>query len=151
MTDVSGINIEISEVHQIDTSDLTSNTLEDFTSIDVSENAIEDADSGNEMKMVGMFPKKRSLKRNTGKRQLQKHKTMLNALKQYKKTKTREENQPIDKLGRFRYNPEKVSFQEVEDELGEIYHRWTFLQVMLKVKKLFIWKVNHIVKNNLII
>ncbi len=124
MTDCSGINIEISEVHQIDTSVLTTNTLEDFTSIDVSENAIEDADSGNEMKMVGMFPKKRSLKRNTGKRQLQKHKTMLNALKQYKKTKTREENQPIDKVGRFRYNPEKVSFQEVEDELGEIYHSY---------------------------
>jgi len=124
MADTSGVNIEISEITQIDTSDLHNQSLEDFTSVDVSLNTLEEIDSDVEMKMVGMFPKKRSLKRNTGKRQLQKHKTMLNALKKYKKTKTKEENQPIDKLGRFRYNPEKVSFQEVEDELGEIYHSY---------------------------
>ena len=124
MADTSGVNIEISEITQVDTSDLNNQSLEDFTSVDVSLNTLEEIESDVEMKMVGMFPKKRSLKRNTGKKQLQKHKTMLNALKKYKKTKIKEENQPIDKLGRFRYNPEKVSFQEVEDELGEIYHSY---------------------------
>lgn len=124
MEDSSGVNIEISEITHVDTSDLNKESLEDFTSVDVSLNTLEEIESDVEMKMVGMFPKKRSLKRNTGRRQLQKHKTMLNALKKYKKTKIKEENQPIDKLGRFRYNPEKVSFQEVEDELGEIYHSY---------------------------
>lgn len=124
MEDSSGVNIEISEITHVDTSDLNRESLEDFTSVDVSLNTLEEIESDVEMKMVGMFPKKRSLKRNTGRRQLQKHKTMLNALKKYKKTKIKEENQPIDKLGRFRYNPEKVSFQEVEDELGEIYHSY---------------------------
>jgi len=38
MTDVSGVNIEISEICQIDTSDLNAKPLEDSTCIDVSDN-----------------------------------------------------------------------------------------------------------------
>ncbi len=113
MTDMSGVNIEISEITQVDTSDLNNQSLEDFTSVDVSLNTLEEIESDVEMKMVGMFPKKRSLKRNTGRRQLQKHKTMLNALKKYKKTKIKEENQPIDKLGRFRYKIVRARFRIV--------------------------------------
>ncbi len=124
MTDVSGVNIEISEICQIDTSDLNAKPLEDSTCIDVSDNAGSDDESSNETRLMGIFPKKHSLKKSYGKKQMRKHKTMLNALKKYKKTKTDEENQPIDKLGRFKYNPEKVSFQEVEEELGEIYHSY---------------------------
>ena len=101
MADASGVNIEISEIKQVDTSDLNNETLEDFTTVEV--NNTEDIESENDMKMIGMFPKKRSLKRNIGRKQLQKHKTMLNALKKYKKNKTKEENQPVDKLGRFKY------------------------------------------------
>ena len=125
MTDSSGINIEISEVPHIDTSDLNTETLEESAYIDVSDNTILEGDeSGGEMKLMGMFPKKRSLKKTSARRQMRKHKTMLNALKKYKREKTEEENQPIDKAGRFRYSPEKVSFQEVEEELGEIYHSY---------------------------
>ena len=36
MTDVSGVNIEISEITQVDTSDLNNQSLDNFTSIDVS-------------------------------------------------------------------------------------------------------------------
>ena len=143
------------KLHKLNTSDLNNQSLDNFTSIDVSIDN-DETESGSEMKMIGMFPKKRSLKRNTGKKQLQKHKTMLNALKKYKKIKTKEENQPIDKLGRFRYNPEKVTFQEVEDELGEIYHSYNeyfssamdILASYVKGQKLFIWKANLTVKNN---
>ena len=63
MTDTSGINIEISEVPHIDTSDLNTETLEESAYIDVSDNTILEGDeSGGEMKLMGMFPKKRSLK-----------------------------------------------------------------------------------------
>ena len=125
MTDSSGVDIEISEIPQIDTSDINTNALEESTYIDVSDNTILEGDeSGTEMKLMGMFPKKRSLKKTSARKQMRKHKTMLNALKKYKREKTEEENQPIDKAGRFRYNPEKVSFQEVEEELGEIYHSY---------------------------
>jgi len=125
MTDSSGVNIEIREIPQIDTSDLNTNTLEESTYLDVSDNIILEADeSGSEMQLMGMFPKKRSLKKSSARRQMRKHKTMLNALKKYKREKTEEESQPIDKAGRFRYSPGKVSFQEVEEELGEIYHSY---------------------------
>ena len=125
MTDSSGIDIEISEIPHIDTSDLNTKTLEESTYIDVSDNTvIEDDESESEMKLLGLFPKKRSLKKTSARKRMRKHKTMLNALKKYKREKTEEENQPIDKAGRFRYNPEKVSFQEVEEELGEIYHSY---------------------------
>ena len=125
MTDSSGVNIEIREIPQIDTSDLNTNTLEETTYLDVSDNIILEADeSGSEMQLMGMFPKKRSLKKTSARRQMRKHKTMLNALKKYKREKTEEESQPIDKAGRFRYSSGKVSFKEVEEELGEIYHSY---------------------------
>jgi len=42
MTDMSGVNIEISEITQVDTSDLNNQPLEDFTSIGVNINNIEE-------------------------------------------------------------------------------------------------------------
>ena len=60
MTDSSGVDIEISEIPQIDTSDINTNALEESTYIDVSDNTILEGDeSGTEMKLMGMFPKKR--------------------------------------------------------------------------------------------
>ena len=92
MTDSSGVDIEISEIPHIDTSDLNTNTLEESTYIDVSDNTVLEGDeSGSEMKLLGLFPKKRSLKKTSARKQMRKHKTMLNALKKYKREKTEEE------------------------------------------------------------
>jgi uncharacterized protein YutE (UPF0331/DUF86 family) len=75
------------------------------------------------VKMRGMYPSATG-SRKSGEKYLRRHKTMLNALKKYKKTKTQEECQPVDRNGNFRYNPNKITFQEVEHELGEIYHSY---------------------------
>ena len=58
------------------------------------------------------------------KTQLKNHKNMLSALKKYRKTERLKDNQPITCEGKFRFSPEKVSFQEVESELQEIYHSY---------------------------
>jgi len=117
MTDSSGVNIEIREIPQIDTSDLNTNTLEESTYLDVSDNIILEADeSGSEMQLMGMFPKKRSLKKSSARRQMRKHKTMLNALKKYKREKTEEESQPIDKV--------------ITVIMSIFLQQWTFWQVM---------------------
>ena len=58
------------------------------------------------------------------KNQFKSHKNMLSALKKYKKDKILKDNQPITSEGKFRFSPEKVSFQEVETELQEIYHSY---------------------------
>ena len=63
MTDASGVNIEISEICQIDTSDLNAKPLEESTCIDVSDNVGSDTESSNEMRLMGIFPKKHSLKK----------------------------------------------------------------------------------------
>ena len=58
------------------------------------------------------------------KNQFKSHKNMLSALKKYKKDKILKDNQPITSEGKFRFSPEKESFQEVETELQEIYHSY---------------------------
>ena len=65
-----------------------------------SDDAGSDDESSNETRLM-VFSKKTFFKKSYGKKQMRKHKTMLNALKKYKKLKTEEENQPIDKLGRL--------------------------------------------------
>lgn len=52
------------------------------------------------------------------------HKNVLSALKKYKKDTSMENNQPIDKNGKFRFNCEKVEFHQVEAELTNIYHSY---------------------------
>ena len=74
--------------------------------------------------MTGLFPTTSNSRKTHQTSHMKRHKVMLNALKKYKKNKNKEENQPIDKQGRFCFNSEKVSFQEVEHELGEIYHSY---------------------------
>ena len=72
-------------------------------------------------KLGGLFPiMANSRKSKHG--NIKKHKSILTALKKYKKNKSQEENQPIDKYGRFCFDSVKVNFKEVENELGEIYH-----------------------------
>ncbi len=72
-------------------------------------------------KIGGLFPTT-SNSRKAQHGRIKKHKTIITALKKYKKDKRQEDNQPIDKYGRFAFDPIKVSFQEVETELCEIYH-----------------------------
>ena len=55
---------------------------------------------------------------------IQRHTHIINALKDYKKEKNFIENQPIDKNGKFNFIPNKISFQEVEKELTDIYHSY---------------------------
>ena len=52
------------------------------------------------------------------------HKNVLSALKKYKKETSMENNQPFEKNGKFRFNCEKVNFNQVETELTNIYHNY---------------------------
>ena len=134
---MSQLEIEINDISNntddsppvIDTSDLDLNHLDDDTTIDVSGN--KNLKTSNEpeqflatTKMTGLFPTTSNSRKTHQTGHMKRHKVMLNALKKYKKNKSKEENQPIDKQGRFCFNSEKISFQEVEFELGEIYHSY---------------------------
>ena len=74
------------------------------------------------LKNISNRRKKR--KSTINKNQFKSHKNMLSALKKYKKDKILKDNQPMTPEGKFRFSPEKVSFQEVETELQEIYHSY---------------------------
>ena len=114
----------------IDTSDLniyideSSDTAVDIT--DISDNKPTnrkevDSELLATTNLSGLFPTISNSKK-AQRRYMKRHKTIITALKKYKKNKKQEDNQPIDKYGKFRFDPMKVSFQEVESELGEIYH-----------------------------
>ena len=116
---MNGVTMEIVDISRND----ISNTV-----IDVSENGVGagvvntkskkniEQESSWKVQNSGLFP---SIKY---KDDLTNHKNIMNALKEYKKTKSLQDNQPIDKLGRFKFTPDKISFQQVEAELIDIYH-----------------------------
>lgn len=72
----------------------------------------------------GMYPTASNSRKTHQTRHIKQHKVMLTALRKYKKNQNLEENQPIDKFGRFCFDATKVSFQEVENELTDIYHSY---------------------------
>ena len=134
---MSQLEIEINDISNntddsppvIDTSDLDLSHLDDDTTIDVS--GSKNLKTSNEpdlllatTKMTGLFPTTSTSRKTHQTNRMKRHKVMLNALKKYKKNKNQEENQPMDKYGRFCFDSAKVSFQEVEYELGEIYHSY---------------------------
>jgi hypothetical protein len=131
---MSQLEIEINDISNntddsppvIDTSDLDLSHLDDDTTIDVS--GSKNLKTSNEpdlllatTKMTGLFPTTSTSRKTHQTNRMKRHKVMLNALK---KNKNQEENQPMDKYGRFCFDSAKVSFQEVEYELGEIYHSY---------------------------
>ena len=131
--EINDISNNVSTVNDsptvIDTSDLDLSHLDNDTTVDVS--GSKNLKTSNEpdlllatTKMTGLFPTTSNSRKTHQTGHMKRHKVMLNALKKYKKNKNKEENQPIDKQGRFCFNSEKVSFQEVEHELGEIYHSY---------------------------
>ena len=106
----------------IDTSDLDLTHLDDDTIIDVDGNKkIKTSKPGKLLattKMTGLFPTTSNSRKTHQTTHMKRHKVMLTALKKYKKKKNKEENEPVDKYGRFCFNSSKISFQEVEIELG---------------------------------
>ena len=131
--EINDISNNVSTVNDsptvIDTSDLDLSHLDNDTTVDVS--GSKNLKTSNEpdlllatTKMSGLFPTTSTSRKTHQTNRMKRHKVMLNALKKYKKNKNQEENQPIDKYGRFCFDSAKVSFQEVEFELGEIYHSY---------------------------
>jgi hypothetical protein len=110
----------------IDTSDLDLSQLDKDITIDISKNKkIKKPDLLlAKPKLSGLFPTTSTSRKTHQTTHMKRHKVMLTALKKYKKNKNQEENQAIDRLGRFSFNSAKVSFQEVECELSDIYHSY---------------------------
>ena len=114
------MEIEINDISN------TSGLIPEQTTIDVSENIkiLEEPFLLARHNNIGLFPSSNSSRKMHQTKYIRRHKGILTSLKKYKKNKTEEENQPIDKEGRFCFDSTKVSFQEVERELSDIYHSY---------------------------
>jgi len=116
---MSGVTMEIIDISKNDISiDVSENNIVKHIENPTPKKTIEKKTAVLKVQNSGLFPAKIYTA------DLKNHKNILNALKDYKKIKAFQENQPMDTSGKFRFTPDKISFQQVEAELQDIYHSY---------------------------